>query len=402
MEREDIPRIEITGVSGNQEETAPLIANGDYHEANERHVPKDKYYSVFAVFALVGMTTLLPWNFFISLNNFWDYKFRDVNKTNSNLSGEKTPPTELQQEFTSYLAISSTIPNAIFVIINAFYGQRFDLQKRLNISLSVMIVAFTAVTALAFANTDNWQRTFLIVTLCLVVIINMNSAIFQGGSFGMAGKFPAKYMSAQMIGQAVGGVFPALVDIIIVSLKIKEEDVGAVCFAIATLVLLICLISLIWVLRTPFFLYYYEQNPEEAEESSETNEASDENIFKISWIYLVSIVLTFSITLTIFPSVAVLVQSEISNPKSAWATKYFTPVSVFLLFNFGDLTGRSLASWINMPGPTTLGKIILLLASVGRLAFIPLFLYCNIVTEKSQGHDPLFQRSQILFLPFGR
>jgi len=198
-------------------------------------------------------------------------------------------------------------------------------------------------------------------------------------------------MSAQMIGQAVGGVFPALVDIIIVSLKIKEEDVGAVCFAIATLVLLICLISLIWVLRTPFFLYYYEQNPEEAEESSETNEASDENIFKISWIYLVSIVLTFSITLTIFPSVAVLVQSEISNPKSAWATKYFTPVSVFLLFNFGDLTGRSLASWINMPGPTTLGKIILLLASVGRLAFIPLFLYCNIVTEKSQGHDPLFQ-----------
>ena len=69
------------------------------------------------VFVLVGMTTLLPWNFFISLTNFWDYKFRNVSeiaKTNGS-----TAKTDLQKEFTSYLSISSTVPNATFVIINA-------------------------------------------------------------------------------------------------------------------------------------------------------------------------------------------------------------------------------------------------------------------------------------------
>ena len=55
-------------------------------------------------------------------------------------------------------------------------------------------------------------------------------------------------IAAQMLGQAIGGVFPALVDICIVSLNVKEEDVGSVCFAIATVVLFLCMASLIWAL----------------------------------------------------------------------------------------------------------------------------------------------------------
>ena len=69
------------------------------------------------VFVLVGMTTLLPWNFFISLTNFWDYKFRNVSETLK--TNGSTAKTDLQKEFTSYLSISSTVPNATFVIINA-------------------------------------------------------------------------------------------------------------------------------------------------------------------------------------------------------------------------------------------------------------------------------------------
>ena len=76
-------------------------------------------------------------------------------------------------------------------------GQRFSLMKRLTLSLSLMIVMFTIITVLAFVDTDSWQRPFLITILCLVVIVNINSAIFQGGSFGMAGKFPDRYMSGK-------------------------------------------------------------------------------------------------------------------------------------------------------------------------------------------------------------
>ena len=43
--------------------------------------PDDSSSLVMGVFYCLGMATLLPWNFFISVNSFWDYKFRDVNDT---------------------------------------------------------------------------------------------------------------------------------------------------------------------------------------------------------------------------------------------------------------------------------------------------------------------------------
>ena len=164
-------------------------------------------FSIFTgVFVLVGMTTLLPWNFFISLTSFWDYKFRNV--SDSLQTNNSTAKTDLQKEFTSYLSIASTVPNATFVIINAIFGQRFSLMKRLTFSLSIMIGMFAVITVLAFINTDSWQRPFLIIILCLVVIVNINSAIFQGGSFGMAGKFPDKYMSGKSKMKVLSTVLP--------------------------------------------------------------------------------------------------------------------------------------------------------------------------------------------------
>ena len=161
------------------------------------------------MFVLVGMTTLLPWNFFISLTSFWDYKFRNV--SDSLQTNNSTAKTDLQKEFTSYLSIASTVPNATFVIINAIFGQRFSLMKRLTFSLSIMIGMFAVITVLAFINTDSWQRPFLIIILCLVVIVNINSAIFQGGSFGMAGKFPDKYMSGKSKMKVLSTVLPIFI-----------------------------------------------------------------------------------------------------------------------------------------------------------------------------------------------
>ena len=78
--------------------------------------PKDSYSFVYLVFFLLGLSTLLPWNFFISINQFWDYRFRDVNSSNliyfvveGNSSNSEGNQTELQKEFTSYLSIGKFI-----------------------------------------------------------------------------------------------------------------------------------------------------------------------------------------------------------------------------------------------------------------------------------------------------
>ena len=159
--------------------------------------PKDSYNATFLIFYLLGMGTLLPWNFFISVNNFWDYKFRDINNTmneDNDVLYDEEGKTELQKEFTSYLAIASNVPNALFVILNAMFGQRFQLKHRMFLSLAVVIALFFIVLVFAKANSDQWQHEFLDLILVLVVLINCFTAIFQGALFGVAGKFPPKYM----------------------------------------------------------------------------------------------------------------------------------------------------------------------------------------------------------------
>ena len=55
------------------------------------------------------MGTLLPWNFFISLNSFWDYKFRNVSADNNNTAGGEESQTDLQKEFASMLAYVNSV-----------------------------------------------------------------------------------------------------------------------------------------------------------------------------------------------------------------------------------------------------------------------------------------------------
>ena len=121
----------------------PAVLDHESEEStniNNSITPDDRYSLVYLVFFLTGMSTLLPWNFFISLNNFWDYKFRDVNETfvQSNNSNSSTAQTDLQKTFTSYLAIASMIPNAVFVILNASFGQRIKNKTRIMVNLKTI------------------------------------------------------------------------------------------------------------------------------------------------------------------------------------------------------------------------------------------------------------------------
>ena len=81
--------------SGMSEET-PLFSGSDKRSASSQvPAPEDKMRRVWLVFYMLGMTTLLPWNFFIAVNDYWNFKFRDIEHNATH--------TQLQKEFTSYL-----------------------------------------------------------------------------------------------------------------------------------------------------------------------------------------------------------------------------------------------------------------------------------------------------------
>ena len=79
------------------------------------------------------------------------------------------------------------------MILNAIYGQRIALRFRVAVSLTTVILLFATVSVLAKVDSDDWQTTFMYVTLALVAIINVNTATYQSGVFGVAGKFPYRF-----------------------------------------------------------------------------------------------------------------------------------------------------------------------------------------------------------------
>ena len=97
-------------------------------EQNE--VPKDKWNFVFWVVFLIGFTILLPWNILITVEGFWNYKFRNVSLDGLN-GTEDLPDSDLQKAFGSYVAIASNVPNATFIVLHAIVGHRIPMPLKL-------------------------------------------------------------------------------------------------------------------------------------------------------------------------------------------------------------------------------------------------------------------------------
>ena len=165
-----------------------MASDGD--KVTAMPAPEDKYKLVYVVFVMLGIGTLLPWNMFITVNAYWNYKLRSVNETydeaveaakaladNVTYNGKLS---EMQEEWGPQVTVASMVPNVTILILNAVFGHRFKTQPRLLVSLILVIVLFGFTSAMTMIPSDTWQRTFLYVTLVSVVFINISAATFQG------------------------------------------------------------------------------------------------------------------------------------------------------------------------------------------------------------------------------
>lgn len=429
--------------------------------------PKDPYKLVYIIFYWLGIGSLLPWNFFIAVNEYWMFKFRDTTRNETldsedddvhkgNSTGYELSP--LQLKWASYLSIASMIPNVFFLLLNAVYGHRFKTQPRLLAALIIVIVLFIFSDIMTKTDTDSWQDAFLTVTLVSVVIINVMVAIFQGGLSGVAGKFPPSYMGSVVQGQALGGIFAAATNVVMLALGADNINAAFYDFLIAIIFLASALVAFVVLTRTEFFKYYtdghikppvidIESDSEDSEEITTITAASTQasfpsmsatsteaslpttetddllmapssvvnpqivsmsgptgdnakveitepptrqhhhhksnllHIFARIWIWILAVFVCFLVTLAVFPAITVLVRSTSYGQGNAWGDIYFIPVGCFLVFNIGDYMGRILASVVQWPKATNFGSLFILGLSLVRLAFIPLFLFCNASPE---------------------
>lgn len=196
----------------------------------------------------------------------------------------------------------------------------------------------------------------------------------SGAIFGLAALFPSQYISAIVSGQALGGIISALIYILIVAFRASPTETAFVYFIIGSALVLTTIISYFTLEKNLFFSFYVknethptistQENTVDLSNSSENTECKTWDIFCKIYTHSTSICLLYAITVSIYPSVAVLMQSVdyghgkvwsgkinqqnisiilLNQSKCLYADVYYMPVVNYLLFNSGDYFGRILA-----------------------------------------------------------
>ncbi|KAL3050542.1 hypothetical protein OYC64_012551 [Pagothenia borchgrevinki] len=365
------------------------------------NAPRDKYNAVWIIFFILGLGTLLPWNFFMTATMYFTSRLKDApsdlpsTQTNETLADGDTRSV-LESKFNNVMTLCAMVPLLIFTCLNSFLHQRIPQKLRIIGSLAVILVVFLLTAVLV--KIDVGPLPFFTITMIKIICINSFGAILQSSLFGLAGILPASYTTPIMSGQGLAGTFAAFSMICALASGSALQDSAFGYFITACVVILLAILAYIVLPRMEFFQYFMESNgsrpatdeenkmdllkKDSTEEKRPVVSLTEEeakptvsvvNIFKQIWVMALSVCFIFTVTIGTFPAVTVEVKTTVANG-GAWET-YFIPVSCFLLFNLMDWAGRSLTAVCMWPGKDSMWLPIL----VGlRIVFIPLFMLCNV------------------------
>uniref|UniRef100_A0A1B6CLN8 Equilibrative nucleoside transporter 3 n=1 Tax=Clastoptera arizonana TaxID=38151 RepID=A0A1B6CLN8_9HEMI len=331
---------------------------------------------------------------------YWMYKFREL-RGNLTLTFTDGQLSNLQACFTSYISLASTVPSTIFLIINPLYSHKITLKIRMVGSLSFMLFLFIVTTVFVEVNTDHWQNEFFILTISIVVLLNVASAILQSGLFGVVGKFPSKYITAAVSGQALGGILAAVSEVTSLWVGASPIRSAFVYFIMADVFILISLFTYVLLSQSIFFKYYlldtanagnFQYAPVNQPSSSVVRDISYTSILKKIWVHGMSVFFCFVVTLSLYPSVTGLINTQFKGDGSAWHDIYFVPVVAYLLFSCMDYMGRLIAGWLQWPENRS---CLLGLFSVLRIVFVPLILLCN---AQPRHHLPVLIHADYIYV----
>ncbi|KAG7665126.1 uncharacterized protein J8A68_001182 [[Candida] subhashii] len=349
----------------------------------------------YFTFTMIGIALLWPWNCFLSASEYYAERFLN------------TP--SLIKVYSSTMMSVSTITSMVYNFYLSQTQSNVNYNYRVNTGLSITIGIFLI---MAFSCISDWfikmnDTAFFTILMFMVLLSAMATCLAQNGTMAIVNVMGGIYANAVMVGQAVAGVLPATALIIsVLTLGDKtvtpqeyiEKNFGVFAYYITASLVSICSILLLyWTSYHKNEIAYETLNrlmeegsaQAEAEESESIDD--DEYIepihkqkkyvsFALLWSKLnyivMTIFLTFSITL-IFPVFAATVESTHTNSNFKLFHKSIFIPFIYLVWNMGDLLGRILCGYPTLKMLIKDPKV-LIVYSISRLIFIPLFLTCNV------------------------
>ncbi|XP_008299667.1 equilibrative nucleoside transporter 1-like isoform X3 [Stegastes partitus] len=323
--------------------------------------PKDKYRGVWLIFFMLGLGTLLPWNFFMTATMYFTSRLKDssldVSSANqTEAAGEQR--SVLEAMFNNVMTLCAMLPLLLCTCLNSFLHSL--VPQRVRVMGSLLVIMFIFIVTAVLVKVPLEPLPFFSVTMVKIVIINSFGAVLQGSLFGMAGLLPASYTTPIMSGQGLAGTFAAFAMICAITSGSEMHEAAFGYFITACAVIFLSVLSYILLPRLEFFQFYQDRNKDQTIPDEEQNSVSlvsredkDANpdwkkhdvsmieIFKKIWTLALSVCFTFTVTIGTFPAIAADTRSTLAD--SSWDL-YFIPVSCFLLFNLCDWGGRSLTA----------------------------------------------------------
>ncbi|XP_070777227.1 equilibrative nucleoside transporter 1-like isoform X1 [Enoplosus armatus] len=357
--------------------------------------PRDKYFGVWLIFFMLGLGTLLPWNFFMTATMYFtsrlkDYSLVDSSTNQTEAAGEHR--SVLEAKFNNVMTLCAMLPLLLCTCLNSFLHSL--ISQRLRVMGSLLVIMFVFIATAVLVKVPLEPLPFFSVTMVKIVIINSFGAVLQGSLFGMAGLLPASYTTPIMSGQGLAGTFAAFAMTCAIASGSELQDAAFGYFITACVVIFLSVLSYVLLPKLEFFHFYQERNRKQrSDEENSLNlmnrvdlnrrqSISMMKIFKKIRLLALSVCFTFTITIGTFPAITADTRSTLTD-RGTW-DQYFIPVSCFLLFNLCDWGGRSLTAVCMWPEKDSL---LLPVSVVCRLVFVPLFMLCNV---QPRLHLPVF------------
>jgi len=373
--------------------------------------PTDRKNLVYWSFFFLGITTILPWNFFITSDGYWTEKFRYLNETNNSSGSSNQSSVNLEQVYRSFFAVFSEVPLTLCTLYCSVYKKSIKDRRRVYVSLLVMSLIFTLTASFSKVKTDDFQLTFFCITMASIFVINLFSAFFQASVFAMAAIFPPRYTQSFCSGGGCSGMLSALAFIIAITVTENPADYALIFFLLAAVVILLAMVCLNFLEKNSFYKYHQMNQPHKRLRSSSEifNKLNEDEIpadnslepkgfieilGKVKYHFL-TVYTVFAITLACFPALLASVKPQPSLNGTLWAEKYFNPVACFLVFGLGDFLGRTLIGPFSFPSEKYPKSLFLL--AVCRAVFIVMFIYCN---ASPRNHTQAFFINQMYFIVF--